>query len=248
MNCYPSKPTRCSLLLATACLLVLLTCNAQAVPGYDYRTGYGRISLDADVDGFNHDDDNCDLIYNTDQTDTDGDLAGNACDSDDDNDGLSDVDESGYGTDPLLADTDTDGLIDGEEVNTYSTDPLASDTDTDGLNDGDEVSLYATDPLLVDSDGDGAQDNLEVDSSTDPLLASEFPTTPDGDVSGDGVVNIKDVLIGYRLLTSQMIPSEYQSAHADAAPLISGIPSPNGVFDAGDMYLIYSKSMGLISF
>jgi hypothetical protein len=35
--------------------------------------------------------DNCTSIYNTDQLDTDGDKAGNACDSDDDNDGKSDL-------------------------------------------------------------------------------------------------------------------------------------------------------------
>lgn len=47
--------------------------------GYDYRTGSGRISLDADGDGFNHDADNCDVDYNTDQADADSNGVGDAC-------------------------------------------------------------------------------------------------------------------------------------------------------------------------
>jgi hypothetical protein len=52
-----------------------------------------------------------------------GDGIGNVCDDDDDNDGLSDVQEAGLGTDPLLADTDGDGFDDGVEV-AAGTDPL----------------------------------------------------------------------------------------------------------------------------
>ena len=44
------------------------------------------------------------------------------------------------------ADTDGDGLLDSEEIDTYGTDPLVADTDGDGLNDGDEVE-NGTDPL-----------------------------------------------------------------------------------------------------
>ena len=55
--------------------------------------------------------DNCLFVANTDQANTDGDSRGNACDLDDDNDGLSDSDETTvYGTDPLDSDSDNDGL------------------------------------------------------------------------------------------------------------------------------------------
>jgi HSP20 family protein len=40
-----------------------------------------------------------------------------------------------------LADTDGDGLSDGDEVNTYTTDPILADTDGDGLTDDVEVKL-----------------------------------------------------------------------------------------------------------
>lgn len=38
-------------------------------------------------------------------------------------------------------DSDDDGLLDGEEVNTYGTDPLVADSDGDGESDFHEVSM-----------------------------------------------------------------------------------------------------------
>ena len=62
-----------------------------------------------------------------------------ACNPDTDGDGLTASEEEEYGTDPELADTDGDGLLDGEEVNEYGTDPLSTDTDGDGYLDNDEL-------------------------------------------------------------------------------------------------------------
>ena len=56
-----------------------------------------------------------------------------------------------HGTDPLVADTDGDGLSDGAEVNTHSTDPLVADTDEGGVNDGDEI-ISGLDPLKWNDD------------------------------------------------------------------------------------------------
>lgn len=58
---------------------------------------------------------------------------------DSDHDGLSDAEESKFGTDETNPDTDADGLTDGSEVNTWQTDPLNKDTDADGFLDGQEV-------------------------------------------------------------------------------------------------------------
>jgi outer membrane protein OmpA-like peptidoglycan-associated protein len=90
--------------------------------------------------------------------------------SDNDNDGLTKREEKELGTDPDNADTDGDGLKDGEEVRNYITDPLNPDTDGDTLKDGDEVRLHKTDPLKADSDGDKLTDNDEIEKyQTDPL-------------------------------------------------------------------------------
>lgn len=45
----------------------------------------------------------------------------------------------GYGSDPLVADTDNDGISDGVEVNTCGSDPKSTDTDADGSGGGDGV-------------------------------------------------------------------------------------------------------------
>jgi len=106
--------------------------------------------------------------------------------ADSDGDGLMDGEEvKTYKTNPLNADSDGDGLKDGEEVKTSKTDPNKADTDGDGLSDGDEISKYKTDPLKADTDGDGLSDGEEVMKyKTDPLKAD---TDGDGLKDGDEV-------------------------------------------------------------
>jgi hypothetical protein len=77
-------------------------------------------------------------------------------------------------TNPNTADTDGDGVKDGQEV-TDGTNPLVTDSDGDGLSDGDEKTR-TTNPLLADTDGDGYSDSYEVQFSTNPKLASSIPT------------------------------------------------------------------------
>lgn len=102
---------------------------------------------------------------------------------DDDEDGLTNVQEERFGTDPRNPDSDKDGLKDGEEVNRYKTNPLKPDTDADGLTDGDEVLKYRTDPAQTDTDGDGLSDGIEINKDgTDPLkIDTDGDTLSDGD-------------------------------------------------------------------
>jgi outer membrane protein OmpA-like peptidoglycan-associated protein len=110
--------------------------------------------------------------------------------ADTDGDGLSDGDEvKKYNTNPLKVDSDGDGLSDYDEVMKYKTDPNKADTDGDGLNDGDEILKYKTDPLKADTDGDGLSDGDEVlKYKTDPLKAD---TDGDGLSDGDEVLKYK---------------------------------------------------------
>lgn len=71
-------------------------------------------------------------------------------------------------------DRDGDGLNEVEEAQA-GTDPLAADSDADGLSDGDERDEHGTDPLAADSDGDGASDGEEVLGNTDPTDATDKP-------------------------------------------------------------------------
>lgn len=59
---------------------------------------------------------------------------------DSDSDGLTDTEEKTAGTNINVIDTDNDGLSDYEEVKIYLTDPLNADTDADGYLDGAEVN------------------------------------------------------------------------------------------------------------
>jgi hypothetical protein len=132
-------------------------------------------------------------------------------DADDDGDGLTNAAEDEAGTDPNLADTDEDGLTDGEEVAQIGTSPLSADTDSDGVLDGDEVA-QGTNPLdglaaapseetpaaeegpaeeptpasavttPGDSDGDGLEDAIEFELGTDPF---DLDTDDDGSTDGD---------------------------------------------------------------
>ncbi len=99
---------------------------------------------------------------------------------DQDEDGLTDAQESELGTDPLVADSDGDGLSDGDEVNEHGTAALSSDTDLDGLDDGEEVQL-GSDPLAADTDEDGLVDGRESGLGTNLLSIDS-----DSDGLGDG--------------------------------------------------------------
>jgi uncharacterized protein YegL len=70
---------------------------------------------------------------------------------------------------PTKADSDSDGVDDLTE-NEYGTEPLISDSDGDKLSDGDEFGI-GTDPLLKDTDGDRYNDYVEHnDPDYDPLI------------------------------------------------------------------------------
>lgn len=100
---------------------------------------------------------------------------------DTDEDGLTDDEEIGTGTDPARFDTDGDGLGDGAEARAdgWGTDPLLADTDGDALPDGDELFTHGTDPKLADSDDDGSADGAEIGAATDPNDPASRPAGGD---------------------------------------------------------------------
>ncbi len=95
---------------------------------------------------------------------------------DTDGDGLSDLDERIYATDPRSTDTDADGIDDWDELNVYYTEPSQQDTDGDGLVDGLETNFFGTSPLQADTDGDQIDDGDEVGLQNRNPLIADLPT------------------------------------------------------------------------
>ena len=128
--------------------------------------------------------------------DTDSDGIINALDNDDDADGIDTEAELLVGLNPLLADSDSDGISDLDEVGKLLGEPL--DTDKDGVidaldteenldKDGDGLTdllekKLNSDPNNVDSDDDGINDNEELGNNENKPL----------DTDNDGIINILD--------------------------------------------------------
>src|SRR3989338_3318200 len=132
----------------------------QETPGLDPN------NPDVDGDGVKDGVDNCFLVSNKDQADFDTDKQGNACDDDDDNDLLSDNQESLEGTNSLKSDTDDDGLSDSVEGATsqrggvYYSSPTSANTDGDSAPDALDAFPSNNDETR-DQDGDGVGDNAD---------------------------------------------------------------------------------------
>lgn len=93
-------------------------------------------------------------------------------DRDTDGDGLTDLEELQYGTDPNNPDTNDDGITDGAAIHMgiSATNP---DMDGDGLTNGQERHQYHTDPFRADTDGDSCLDN-----PNHPTRPDRFPLDP----------------------------------------------------------------------
>ena len=135
-----------------------------------------RISIDTDADGL---DQWFETLYGVSDPSVDEENGGTG-------DGLSNLEEFLAGTSPIIADTDGDGLLDGDELyadgshgdlDGIITDPLNSDSDFDGMFDGEEVSvgLNPNDfgDALDDIDGDRYPNVFEFRNGMDPELSGD---------------------------------------------------------------------------
>jgi acyl-homoserine lactone acylase PvdQ len=214
---------------------------------------------DSDCDGVATSADNCPMAANAPQTNTDrnfidqtppssqddrtwpnSDGVGDACDPDDDNDGLADATESGVPpcasatapTNPLLRDTDGDRVLDGAEC-ALGTNPasaaskpsaaacgLSTDTDGDRLSDRAEVCGYNTSAINTDTD---------VDNDGFPVTGATKDGCEAASLNNDRVVNSGDQL----LLVLEIIREPSPSLR-----LVSMDINKDGGVNSGDQLLV----------
>lgn len=153
------------------------------VDGLDIFPNISTEFGDADGDGIGDNEDNCIQVANNDQADFDNDHQGDACDTDDDNDGLSDVNEVALGSNPNNPDTDNDGVSDGSDncLMVQNVDQIDSDADgqgnacdqdddNDGILDASDKCSLVSSTDQTDTNEDGVGDVCTNDDDNDGIL------------------------------------------------------------------------------
>lgn len=174
------------------------------------------VTTDTDKDGLV---DYLEAKYGTDENDIDT-----------DDDGLNDYFElNEVGTNPLVKDSDNNGINDfdedcdndnlsnGLEIEN-KTDPVGQDTDLDGIIDGDEIFKYKTDPLKKDSDNDGADDFWEIANGFDPNVYQESFNTEKVFSDGKNEVSVKVNLTGEQAGSLLVVPDTENSNLNESIP------------------------------
>ena len=181
---------------------------------------------DTDEDGIPDAQDNCPGIPNNDQLNNDNDAQGDACDDDDDNDGLSDTEEKNFDGDPAFNPaTDTD--------------PFNADSDGDGITDFDEVNFDGTPGFDPATDTNPLSQNTDNDAyldAADPIpLRFNFE---DGDVapygSPNATIDAGDLMIGMQLVLGIKATTDLERAHMDLYPA----GAPDGEITLSDYILL----------
>ena len=140
---------------------------------------------DNDNDNIANSFDNCPAEPNTNQMDLDDDGAGDVCDDDIDGDSVANAMDNC----PVIdnpSQTDTDGDFNGDACD--------ADDDNDGTEDqNDAFPLDAR--YVADADNDGMPDRYESENGLD----AQDPSDADGDLDGDGRINVEEFRQGTRI-------------------------------------------------
>ncbi|HSC76370.1 MAG TPA: thrombospondin type 3 repeat-containing protein, partial [Pseudomonadales bacterium] len=189
--------------------------------------------------------DNCPSASNPDQLNTDGDAQGNACDTDDDNDGVADASDAFPLNAAESADTDTDGVGNNADNCVALSNASQTDTDVDGA--GDEC----------DSTPNGDTDNDTIDNLSDNCVSvsNTDQLNTDGDIQGNACDNdddndgVPDVSDAFPLDASESVDTDGDGIgdNADNCSLISNADQLNTDGDAqGDVCDVFVNDPALL--
>lgn len=163
-------------------------------------TGLYAPEKDTDRDGVWDGIDNCPSVANPNQADYDKDGLGDACDPDDDSDGLTDVQEGIRGTNPLNPDTDGDGVKDGVDNCPLIANASQTDTNRNGMGDACDPILIAKTNTNINSTPDIATTNSNANSNTDNITntgnAGIGSSGTQNTLTPENINSIKDDLAG----------------------------------------------------
>ena len=168
-----------------------------------------------------------------------------------DNDGLTNLQEQNLGTDPLVADTDKDGLSDSYEVTISNSNPLLKDSDKDGLDDDSEVRL-STYPNNPDSNGNGIRDGDETYSSTRTITSGNSNLSVNVTINGRGDLaknvtiyeETNDYFMNNSALITPLVHFELNDSFDNAT--ITLPYDPEKVSDPSDLAIFYwNETIGM---
>ena len=199
---------------------------------------------DTDADAALDGSDNCPLTINPSQADFDTDGVGDLCDSDDDDDGVTDDSDCAPFDNTIFPgatelcdaiDSDCDGDLVESFINTDGdSEPDCIDSDDDGDGFGDSVDCAPLDSSIYPNavelcDG--------IDSDCDGSLVDEFddtdgdlePDCTDSDDDNDGLSDSDEALAGYNSLDADSDGDGTATlARWALTPLLRSIPTPTG--------------------
>jgi hypothetical protein len=133
-------------------------------------------------------------------------------------------------SDPMLPDTDFDGLTDLQEFNA-ETNPRHTDTDNDGVPDLEEYEWHhspSMNPKHWDTDGEGLEDATELVYGSDPTLQ---------DTDGDGLTDLEEFLLNSKpndTDTDDDGLSDYYERYVSNSSLISPDSDGDFLFDGSE--------------
>lgn len=182
-------------LLVAASLLLLAACSGSTTNS-DTPADPPVVVADADNDRIADSDDNCVNTPNPDQSDTDDDGIGNACEADSDDDSIADdTDNCPNDANPGQADTDGDGLGDACEADTDGDEVIDDLDQCPATDEGASVNSNGCADNQLDTDGDGVTNDVDACPATPEGQAVDATGCPLSgvDSDGDGVDDSVDV-------------------------------------------------------